>query len=383
MLYIRTIFSRNKRKDYIDMLNTQIFLRQFGDWELALKSLSEQYSISSTISETDGRVILNYSQIESPKYNDIVQECRGLVLDRYDNWNLVARSFKRFFNWEEYKSATELFNWENCITQTKEDGSLAILYYYAGQWHFNTRGSFGNGIVNDSHLTWRQLFDMACANVGFDSNDLLPEYTYIFELCSRYNQVVRDYPTPIVYLLSIFKDEEELDWEIAKSIGEKLNPTTQHTFTNIEDINTFLIDNSEADPTFEGIVLRDKTNLRFKVKSLKYIDLHRLNNNGNLASPKSLIGFIMDGEIEEIIAYFPSISDRARDMENKINEAYIHLESVWMKSKDIENQREFAEYVLTETKFSGILFTARKTGKPVNETWRESKEVLLKVLFKE
>lgn len=343
--------------------------------------MSNKYSIRATINENDGRVILNYDQIESPKHHDIVRECRGLVLDRYDNWKLVARSFTRFFNWEECKSATGLFKWENCICQNKEDGSLANLHYYKGAWHFTTRGSFGDGKVNDSIFTWKELFDTARVNIGFDYQELMPEYTYVFEMCSRYNKVVRDYPTPVLYLLSIFEGEKELDWPTAKFVGQSLNPVGERQFANIDEVNRFLTTNSENDPTFEGIVLRDRNNLRFKVKSIKYVELHKLNNNGNLASPKNLIGFIMDNEIDEVISYFEDIEPTVREMEAKINKAYVHLESVWLKSKNIENQREFAEYVLRETPFSGILFTARKTGESVNKIWRESKETILKKLF--
>ena len=42
-------------------------------------------------------VSLKYSQINSPKHNEIVKECRGLVLEK-DTWNVVAKPFKRFFN---------------------------------------------------------------------------------------------------------------------------------------------------------------------------------------------------------------------------------------------------------------------------------------------
>lgn len=65
-----------------------------------LELLEQQLGIKTTCHE-DGRVIFNYSQIDSPKQNPIVMECRGLVLDMNNNWELVARSFPRFFNYGE------------------------------------------------------------------------------------------------------------------------------------------------------------------------------------------------------------------------------------------------------------------------------------------
>ena len=42
----------------------------------------------------DGRIILNYDQLNSPKTNPVVMECRALTV----NWqgDLIARSFSRF-----------------------------------------------------------------------------------------------------------------------------------------------------------------------------------------------------------------------------------------------------------------------------------------------
>ncbi len=65
-----------------------------------LELLEQQLGIKTTRHE-DGRCIFNYSQIDSPKNNDIVMECRGLVLDKNNNWELVARAFPRFFNYGE------------------------------------------------------------------------------------------------------------------------------------------------------------------------------------------------------------------------------------------------------------------------------------------
>lgn len=364
------------------MLKTQIYLRQFNDWEIALQSLLNNYGIRSTINEADGRVILNYCQIESNKQEEIAKECRGLILDRYDNWNIVARSFNRFFNVGEKETDVKNFNWENCTCQIKNDGSLLILSYYQGKWHCTTRGSFGKSNVNGTEITWKQLFKLSMGNNGLTYTDLNKEYTYIFELCSRYNKVVRDYPFPTLYLITIFEKERELSIQEVKShCNSKFNLTEEKRFNNIDDVIQFVKSNSLNDPTFEGFVLRDINNLRIKVKSPKYVELHKLHNNGNLSSPKSLIKIILDGEIDEVKSYFPELSTKIKDMEIIINEEYIRLENVWMKSKNFDNQKDFAEYVLRETKFSGILFSARKTGTSVNGVWRNSSDIIFKKLF--
>src|SRR4051794_28804169 len=88
-------------------------------------------------------VILNYNQINSPKSHPIVRECRQLIFEESPAWNIVARSFFRFFNWGEMKEEMPLFEWEGCWSSAKEDGSLLNLFNYDGDWHIATRASFG------------------------------------------------------------------------------------------------------------------------------------------------------------------------------------------------------------------------------------------------
>jgi tRNA splicing ligase len=72
------------------------FIRQNG-----LEALSaDPYYID--IREYDsGLVVLNYNQINSPKLDPIVRECRGLILDRNSGYSVVARSFDWFWNYGE------------------------------------------------------------------------------------------------------------------------------------------------------------------------------------------------------------------------------------------------------------------------------------------
>lgn len=76
-------------------MEVQDFLRKYGEFGLTL--LNAQYGIVATKDEEGKRVILNYDQIESPKFDPIVKECRGLCLE-IGTWNILARGFFRFFN---------------------------------------------------------------------------------------------------------------------------------------------------------------------------------------------------------------------------------------------------------------------------------------------
>mgnify|MGYP000921629595 FL=1 len=76
------------------MLEVQKYLKSGK----TLEDLKNELAIKTTHHDSLPLVILNYDQIESrPKDHPIVRECRGLTL-RSDNFDLVGKSFNRFFN---------------------------------------------------------------------------------------------------------------------------------------------------------------------------------------------------------------------------------------------------------------------------------------------
>ena len=97
-----------------------------------------------------------------------------------------------------------------------------------------------------------------------------------------------------------------------------------------------------------------------KRKSIKYVELHKLNNNGNLASPKNLIGFIMDNEIDEVISYFEDLRKPLHQLKIKLDDLYKEIDYNWKIFKDIENQKEFA-VAIQDLQYKSLFFTAKKT----------------------
>ena len=112
-------------------------------------------------------------------WDDITMQCRGLVTN--SKGEIVARPFKKFFNYEEYKPE-EIPN-EDFVVYEKLDGSLGILFNYQGEWILSTRGSFtspqsikGKEILNKHDISaWRK------------------DNTYLFEIIYPENRIVVDY----------------------------------------------------------------------------------------------------------------------------------------------------------------------------------------------
>lgn len=365
------------------MLELQRYLREQGTPE----SLSEELGIGSYFHPSLPLVGFKYSQINSPKYHPIVRESRGVVLES-GSWNLVAKPFHRFFNVGEDVEAYQAFDWSDFHCTTKEDGSLIILYHYDGEWHANTSGSFGLGEVgNGSSRTWRDLFWGSAELCG---PELRENYVYIFELCSPLNKVIRLYPKPVAYLLSIFRlsgDEHDEFSPEAVDMEARMIETPRperHRFQSHAEITAFLEAKSQTDKTFEGVVIRDRYGVRFKIKSESYLRLHHLHDNGNIFNPKRLIPIVLAGEQAEVVSYFPEVQEFLKAVEDDLEKEFAELTELWQRTWKAESQKDFALSIVKATPYSGILFTLRKihgmiqTENLLREQWNRSEDVILK-----
>lgn len=363
-------------------------LQKYLDAGNSTESLQEDLGINSYRHPTLPLVGFKYNQIDSPKTNDIVRWSRGTVL-RDNSWHLVAQSFVRFFNLGEGSpDDASSFDWSNFRCWTKLDGSLIIMYWWDGQWLANTSGSFGLGPIN-SHdkRSWQ---DVVWQVSTLYKSKMDPTLTYVFELCTPWNKVIRYYPDPKLVMLGAFRGSMELDPEEARSMGEQAGAefVEEHRFSSKKDIESFLADKEQKDSTFEGVVIRDQHGIRYKVKSRTYLSLAHMYGNGELGRPKRILPFVMAGETSEILSYFPELKDEIRNVQDVVDNEYEKLLTVWKDCYQIEDQKEFALEIKPRTKFTGLLFQLRKElGKNQNEEelrnkWKTSCEMIVKLLFK-
>jgi hypothetical protein len=334
-------------------------------------------------------VILNYDQIDSPKADPVVRECRALVLHAH-SYELVARGFPRFFNWGELAEEMKRFDLADFTAHTKEDGSLVLLFHFAGAWQASTRASFARDTFRDSTLTWQDGIARALrlGSLAELQGRLDERLCYVCELCSPWNTVVRRYPEPVLYLLSAFRGAEELEPDAVDDLaGALFRRPTRYAFRGIEEVREFLQRQTAADPTFEGVVLRDRHGQRWKMKSPTYLGLHQLTMEGT-CGPRQLLPFVLAGEEGELLTYYPEVAEAYRACQEKVAAALARLEEVWEASRGIASQKEFAQAIAGKTPFTGLLFALRKahgvngTREQLRQAWRGSGELILRVLFK-
>ena len=357
----------------------------------SLEQLNQELGINATLHPEKSIVILNYDQIESkPKTHPIVRECRSLNLC-YENgvYSLVSRSFYRFFNWGEVIEEMKNFNFNNFIVQEKLDGSLINIYNHDGVWYANTRASFGLDNLQFQDFNWQHAFCKAMGIENLQELDLILDknLSYACEFVSLWNKVVRTYDRPQMFLLSAFNKHRELTFEEYEKLNYKCfsKPEIYH-FKSIEEIQEFLNEQTLNDPTFEGVVIRDDHNNRWKIKNPSYLSLHQMRGNGdNMYNPKYLLPFILKGDCAELLVYFSEVEEKLNKLKDWVDAEYFNLLEVWEANWKEEYQKNFALAIKGQTKFMSILFNMRKkyrqnqTSALLREEWNNSEDLILKV----
>jgi RNA ligase len=305
-----------------------------------------------------GLIVLNYDQIHSPKTHEIVKECRGLILDH--NFNVVSRSFDRFFNYGENETT---FNVKTAYACEKIDGSLIKIYHYQNLWHISTRGTaFAESEVNGFDLTFEGMVLRAlnCANMGqfqkLCQDALLDkDYTYIFEITGVENRVVTRYSGYTLWFLACRHIHglyvKPVDLTILL-LGAKI--PKRFSFGSVEEC----LETAKALPDLqEGYVIYEAGVPVCKVKSPAYVVAHKIKGEG--LNPRHIATLIALNEQEEYLAYFEE--DR-----NYFNQPIAVLESViedaqkvYDSAKDVADQKDFALKV-KDYPFCNFLFQARK-----------------------
>jgi hypothetical protein len=126
----------------------------------------------------------------SPMGEEIVQDCRGIILDEQDNWSVVAMAFRKFFNHGEFHCSK--IDWATAAVQEKLDGTLCLLYAYDQQWHVATTGTpdAGGSIERVSARTFAQYFWDAFRDSGMVLPGADCGVCFFFELMGPENRVV-------------------------------------------------------------------------------------------------------------------------------------------------------------------------------------------------
>lgn len=355
------------------MLVVEFLRKNKEDGELCLM---EELFIN--VRRYDDRIVLNYNLINSPKNNEMVQECRSLILSPSPEYKILSRSFKRFFNYQEDPRRNE-FDITKAICYEKVDGSVLNFYYDNSKWCVSTRSTaFAEGPLSMNPT--KTFYKLACEILGGSVHDIVnpifnKNNTYIFEIVSPESRVCTLYEKPGLYILAVKNKEtgEEYDDEreiIANRLHNIKLPKT-YRFNTLEKIFESLNDLKIEDEGYVCLIPGPEP-WRIKIKNPVFLASSRM-RQGALSSPKHIISIVMSEKTDDYLAMFPD--------DECLFDPYIkayHLLSkeifyYWKMYSKIEDQKEFAEKI-RYLKCKSVLFLMRNKKVTIGEALSGLKE---------
>jgi RNA ligase len=293
--------------------------------------------------------IWNYSpKVQYEKlWDDITLQCRGLVTN--SKGDIIARPFKKFFNYEEHKPE-DIPN-ENYVVYEKMDGSLGILFNYEGEWILVTRGSF----TSPQAIKGKEILDR------HDISAWRKDNTYLFEIIYPQNRIVVDYgdEEKLVVLGGIHTETGE---EIPDS---SLFWTQESSFEIVTTYKTwgegYDLLQEEISKDKEGYVIRFKNGFRMKIKGDEYKRLHKILTN---ISNRDIFEYVKEGKsLDEILDKVPDefynwVKKTKANFENQFKTIDLEYRLIYKNIKEnnnISDKKIFAHYALSYSN-SSILF---------------------------
>lgn len=313
-----------------------------------------------------------YNYTEKTQYEGFWNEetlmCRGLVMD---GERIIARPFKKFFNLEEHINAEKELPEGDFEVFEKLDGSLGIAFYYMGDWHVATRGSFSSeqAVFATNHL--REILN----NSGF----FMPVgFTHLFEIIYPENRIVVDYGDfRGLKLLAVLKTNtgEEVGYSHLLRIYTEYGLPVPFTLVDrMENIKSPDQLHKLPSSNKEGFVIRFSNGLRLKFKFDEYKRLHRLITGVN---EKHIWEILKNNEsLESILDKVPDEYYKwVRNTESKLRGQYdaIHLgcNDVFKTLNLTErlSRKEMAEKI-KDFEYKGIVFCMLDNKPYEEQIWK-------------
>jgi len=290
-----------------------------------------------TVRNIDDLLIFNYNtmaQYEN-RWNFFERVSRGLIINMKSG-EIVARAFDKFFNWNEHQPQTNA----KIVTITeKMDGSLGVLYRHDGKYKIATRGSF-----DGDQALWATEF----LRQNYQLDDLEDELTLLFEIIYPDNRVVVDYGQREGLVLIAARNRftgDYLSFPEVESLAQQFNFPLPRVY-HFDDIAKLIHNAKSLDANAEGYVVEFADGQRFKFKSLRYLELHKMIVT---LSFKNVRKSMQSGSIEDILNTVPDeFLDETRawiqEIEQTIQNFTEEVRAIFEQAPE-DSRRDFAVWV--------------------------------------
>ena len=341
------------------------FIRKNADWENLLQQ--KPYCLTISRDNLFGRnlVMFKYSQIDSDFSQEIVKESRGLILEE-GSWEVVSYPFRKFMNYGE--STADEIDWDTAQITQKVDGSLIkIVSLGNGNVLISTNGmidAFKAPLADQvgcSYRSFGELVELVLEQrLGSDWRNLYfsEGFTYMFELVSPWTRVVIPYAKTDLYFLGC---RDNVSFQERSFIGHPFSEffpvPAVYSFGSFEDC----VQNAAQLPwDQEGYVVNDAHFNRVKVKSVAWIQVHHLKDNGVLSYARCL-ELVRLNEVGEVLNYFPEFKDEFAKIEDVYDKFVGQDEAAWeylCQEFDLENtlRKDLAIWIQKNFNLPGVGF---------------------------
>jgi len=354
---------------------TELLVQKYLRSGKTLDDLFQEHGVKSYIS--NGKIGLNYSQLEAKGSDPLACECRGLILEE-GSFNIIACPMFRFFNMEQKEVAAKI-DWNTAGYYEKLDGSCVNVYNYKGKWQCATRGRpEADGNIDGGELKFSDLVD---ATIRFmrlgknlheamerltSSNSIvgLSERTLSFELTSPVNRIVCRYETYYMTLLAIknnktLKEESPELW--AERLGGAFKTPKKYSFNNINHLIQVIKEWSPEE--HEGIVVKDANYNRIKVKSPQYLAYNHLRDSLS-TSLRGCVEVLLLGKDDDVIPMMPEIiARRITLLKPLVAEVFRRTEKDYAELKGINDMKTYA-LAVKDRLWPAALFALKRNKTP-------------------
>lgn len=322
-------------------LATQEYIRQHG-----LESFCQTFHITTTSHPTYNNLVhLKYDMFECDFSKLEVRECRALILDRDQDWEIVSYPYDKFANYGE--SYADSIDWLSARVYEKVDGSLICMYFYDNKFHVSTSGTPDGR--DFAPLFWEQ-FERQGMVLPLTEEGTMG--TWMFEYVSPETRVVVPYMEPHIYfhgcrnMLTLEEGRPEwfhktYNWDLVKSF-----PLT--TIQEVIDAAKVLSPGVQ-----EGFVVVDKDYHRLKIKSPLYVAMHHM--MGHITT-RALLDIARKAEHLEFLAYFPQLETQVEEFRRQFNKLEMDIYQTFYRIRhDFKDRKDFAHEAI-QYPYSYILF---------------------------
>lgn len=304
-------------------------------------------------------VLYDYNYAYPSMYEgcEILRECRGIIF-HVPSGKPVCRPYHKFFNLGEAEES----KWENLdltkphVVLEKLDGSMIRCWRMEGsdQIRFGTRA----GETDVSRLA--EQFCRSRQNyLEFIQAILAYKCTPVFELCSRANRVVLDYPEDRLVLTAIRSIDTGDYWpysELQRVAGAFGVDLVKAWDLNLNDRDGFL-SYVRGLEDMEGFVLRFEDGLMVKVKADEYLARHKTLDI--MRSEKTIFETLFNGLIDDVKSRLKQTDlDRLQEFEVRVFHAVERVQEEIrqiMTEHGAKDRKSFAS-VVVKHRLAMVLF---------------------------